>query len=122
MRYVCAILLLIAAAPLAACSTYELDKSSPPFYESLARPGAEVNVAAAASMLSDYRRANGLPALQSDPALLEIARDQARRMAAVNQVTHDPGGRGFTQRLGSYQANRTRSASIWRRPSPSPAR
>jgi uncharacterized protein YkwD len=106
MRYVCASLALVAATLLTACSTYELDKASPPFYESLARPGAEVNVAAAASMLSDYRRANGLPALASDPVLLEIARDQARRMAAVNQVTHDPGGRGFTQRLGSYQASR----------------
>jgi uncharacterized protein YkwD len=106
MRHFCVILVLAAAAPLMACSTYELDKSSPPFYESLARPGAEVNVAAAASMLSDYRRANGLPALQSDPALLEVARDQARRMASVNQVTHDPGGRGFEQRLGSYKAAR----------------
>jgi uncharacterized protein YkwD len=103
MRHVCAILVL-AVVTLTACSTYELDKSSPSFYESLARPGAEVSVSAAASMLSDYRRANGLPALQSDPALLEIARDQARRMAALNQLTHDPGGRGFTQRLGSYRA------------------
>ncbi|MEX2129042.1 MAG: CAP domain-containing protein [Xanthobacteraceae bacterium] len=96
-----------AAALLAACSTYELDKS-PPFYENLARPGAEVNVAAAASMFSDYRRANGLPAVQVDPTLLEVARDQARRMAAANQLTHDPGGRGFTQRLTSanYQAAR----------------
>jgi uncharacterized protein YkwD len=99
--------LALLTAALAACSTYELDKS-PPFYESLARPGAEVNVAAAASMLSDYRRASGLPALEPDPALLEVARDQARRMAAADRVTHDPGGRGFVQRLGSsnYQAAR----------------
>jgi uncharacterized protein YkwD len=96
-----------AVALLAACSTYELDKS-PPFYESMARPGAEVSVAAAASMLSDYRRASGLPAVQPDPVLLEVARDQARRMASVDKLTHDPGGRGFVQRLNSsnYQAAR----------------
>jgi uncharacterized protein YkwD len=108
MRRFSPILVLAAAATaLAACSTYELDKS-PPFYENLARPGAQVDVTAAASMMSDYRRANGLPAVQPDPALLAVARDQAQRMAAVNQLTHDPGGRGFTQRLTSanYQAAR----------------
>jgi uncharacterized protein YkwD len=92
---------LAAAALLAACSTYELDKTSPPFYENLARPGAQVDAAAAASMMSDYRRANGLSAVQLDPALLAVARDQATRMAAANQLTHDPGGRGFTQRLSA---------------------
>ncbi|HEY7459948.1 MAG TPA: CAP domain-containing protein [Xanthobacteraceae bacterium] len=106
MRHLITSLVLAVAVPLTACSTYELDKTSPPFYESLARPGAEVNVAAAASMLSDYRRANGLPPLEPEPALLEIARDQARRMAAADRVTHDPGGRGFAQRIGSYQAAR----------------
>jgi uncharacterized protein YkwD len=103
------ILPFVVAAALAGCSTYELAKS-PPFYENLARPGAEVDVAAAASMMSDYRRANGLPAVQPDPTLLAVARDQAQRMAAVNQVTHDPGGRGFVQRLGSANFQAARAA------------
>lgn len=96
-----------SAALLAACAAYELEKS-PPFYESLARPGAEVNVAAAAGMFSDYRRANGLPPVSADPVLTEMARDQARRMASVDRVTHDPGGRGFVDRLkaSNYPAAR----------------
>ncbi|MCC6949611.1 MAG: CAP domain-containing protein [Bradyrhizobiaceae bacterium] len=100
-------LIALLAALLAGCAAYELDKS-PPFYESMARPDAEVNVNAAASMLSDYRRTFGLPAVQVDSALVAIARDQAKRMAAADKLTHDPGGRGFTQRLaaGSYDAAR----------------
>jgi uncharacterized protein YkwD len=101
MRYLLFLVALgLAAALLSSCGTsdYEIDKA-PPFYESLARPGAEVSVAAAASLLSDYRRANGLPAVASDPQLLQMARDQAQRMAAANQLTHDPSGRGFVQRL-----------------------
>lgn len=96
-----------AAALLAACAAYELDKA-PPFYESLAHPGAQVNVTAAASLLSDYRRANGLPAVTPDPALTEMARIQARRMAEIDRVTHDPGGRGFVERLkaSNYSAER----------------
>src|SRR5690606_30211662 len=85
-----ALLLTASLALLAACAGYELEKS-PAFYESLARPGAQVNVAAAASMLSDYRRANGLPAVAADTALTELARTQARRMAEIDKLTHDPG-------------------------------
>jgi uncharacterized protein YkwD len=98
-----------AAASLAACAAYELDKS-PPFYESLARPGAEVNVAAAAGMLSDYRRANGLPALTADPALNQMARDQAQRMASIDKLTHDPGGRGFVERLKATNYSAARAS------------
>jgi uncharacterized protein YkwD len=106
-RLVSILLMAASAALLAACAGYEVEKS-PAFYESLARPGAEVNMGAAASMFSDYRRLNGLPAVEADPALVEIARDQARRMAAVDRVTHDPGGRGFVDRLkaSNYPAAR----------------
>jgi uncharacterized protein YkwD len=100
-------LIAATAVLLAACAGYEVEKS-PPFYESLARPGAQVNVAAAASMFSDYRRANGLPAVEADSTLVQIAQDQARRMAEVDRVTPDPGGRGFVDRLkaSSYSAAR----------------
>jgi uncharacterized protein YkwD len=94
---------------LAACATYELAKT-PAFYESMARPGAQVDVTAAGSMLSDYRRANGLPAVAADPKLLAMAADQARRMAAVDKLTHDPGGRGFVQRLKAANYDAARAA------------
>lgn len=101
--------LVAAAALLSACGTFDPGQS-PPFYEDLARPGAEVNVGAAASIFSDYRRARGLPAVEPDPALIEIARDQAKRMAAVDRVTHDPGGRGFIARLKSANYDAARAA------------
>lgn len=104
-----ALLLIASLALLAACAGYELEKS-PAFYESLARPGAQVNVAAAASMLSDYRRANGLPAVAADTALTELAQTQARRMAEIDKLTHDPGGRGFVERLKASNYDAARAA------------
>lgn len=104
-----ALLLTASLALLAACAGYELEKS-PAFYESLARPGAQVNVAAAASMLSDYRRANGLPAVAADTALTELAQTQARRMAEIDKLTHDPGGRGFVERLKASNYDAARAA------------
>ena len=101
--------LAVSALLLAACAGYELEKS-PAFYENLARPGAEVNVPAAASMLSDYRRANGLPAISPDPTLTELARTQARRRADIDKLTHDPGGRGFVERLKASNYDAARAA------------
>jgi uncharacterized protein YkwD len=100
---------LVGALVLAACGTFEPEKS-PAFYENLGRAGAEVNASAAASMISDYRRLNGLPAVELDPTLLQIAQDQARSMAAVDKLTHDPGGRGFTQRLRAANYDAARAA------------
>lgn len=105
-RFAC---ILLFAILLAACGTSEIE-NSPPFYESLARPGAEVNVAATASLLSDYRRANGQPAVEADAKLAALAQDQVRRMAAADKLTHDPGGRGFLQRLKSANYNAARAA------------
>ena len=101
---------LFAAFTLAACGTaFEPDKS-PPFYENLARQGTQVNMAAAASMLSDYRRAKGLPALAADEKLVALAAEQAQRMAAIDKLTHDPGGRGFIQRLKASNYDAVRAA------------
>jgi uncharacterized protein YkwD len=108
-RRSCAAALFLGALVLAACGTVELEKS-PAFYENLGRAGAEVNAPAAASMISDYRRLNGLPAVELDPTLLQIAQDQARRMASIDKLTHDPGGRGFTQRLKAANYDAARAA------------
>jgi uncharacterized protein YkwD len=100
---------LLTALGLAACGTVELEKL-PAFYEDLGRVGAAVNAPAAASMISDYRRLNGLPAVELDPTLLQIAQDQARSMAQIDKLTHDPGGRGFTQRLKAANYDAARAA------------
>lgn len=61
-------------------------------------------------MLSEYRRAKGLPALTIDEKLVALAADQARRMAAIDKLTHDPGGRGFIQRLKASNYGAVRAA------------
>ena len=100
---------LLSAVILAGCGTFEPEKS-PAFYENLGRAGAEVNAPAAASMISDYRRLNGLPAVELDPTLQQIAQDQARHMASIDKLTHDPGERGFTQRLKAANYDAARAA------------
>ena len=93
---ICTILGIVA---LAGCATTTPVPQQPAFYDDLARAEAQVNVAAAASLLSDYRQKNGLPRLEIDVRLVEMAEAQAKAMAQRNQVTHDPGGKNFTKRL-----------------------
>src|ERR1700754_4472363 len=57
--------LLLGLLMLAACAgndTY-VPKAEPSFYRNLAQPGAELDAAAAASMISGFRANNGLPAV-----------------------------------------------------------
>ena len=61
-------------------------------------------------MLSDYRRTKGLPALAADEKLVALATEQARRMAALDKLAHDPGGRGFVQRLKASNYDAARAA------------
>ncbi len=79
-------LALIAAAVLAACSGGPKDQ--PSFYRSLAQPGATLDAAAAASMISGYRANNNLPAVTLDPALMTLAQGQAEAMAARDKLDH----------------------------------
>jgi uncharacterized protein YkwD len=92
---------LLAAAValgLAGCAGEYLPKQEPSFYRNLAQPGAQLDAAAAASMISGYRANNGLDAVALDPALMKLAEDQARTMAAKNQLDHDA-KRPFVARL-----------------------
>lgn len=102
--------LLLGFLGIAGCTTLVEPEKSPAFYENLARSDAKVNAAAAASLISDYRRKNGLPAVQIDPQLSAMAEAQARDMARRNQLTHDPGGRGFTKRLQASGFDASRAA------------
>jgi uncharacterized protein YkwD len=96
--------LFVLAFLVAGCGT-EMDTKSPAFYDNLASPTAAVNPAVAASMISDYRRLNGLAAVEVDPSLTRMAEDHARAMAKIDKVTHDPGGRGLKQRLQAVSYN-----------------
>jgi uncharacterized protein YkwD len=86
------------AAGLVACADREPPSGQPTFYQSLARPDAQVDAAAAQSMISGYRSNNGLGPVTIDPELMRLADDQARTMAARNKLDRDT-GRPFKQRI-----------------------
>ena len=81
------------ALGLAACAG---DNAPPPgqpsFYRSLASSGAELDAAAAASMISGYRQNNGLTAVVVDPTLMRLADEQARAMVARDKLDHNAKG------------------------------
>jgi len=83
--------LLALAAALAGCaalSDRDPPAGEPSFYRSLARSGGELDVNAAQSMISGYRRNNGLSPVVLDPALMRMAEEQARAMAARDKLDH----------------------------------
>ncbi|HSI41414.1 MAG TPA: CAP domain-containing protein [Xanthobacteraceae bacterium] len=102
---------LIAALLLAGCGTTEAVQTStkPSFYDNLAK-GGTVDAAAAAAMISDYRRGKGLPAVEIDPVLMAVAERQAKAMATADKLSHDIGGRSFMARLKSAGFDGLRAA------------
>jgi len=55
----------------------------------MAEPGARLDPAAAASMISQYRQNNGLGSVEIDPALIRLAEQQSLAMASQNKLDHD---------------------------------
>jgi uncharacterized protein YkwD len=92
-----AITLCALTAGLFGCSGYQ-PEGQPTFYNSMAAAGAEVDAKAAASMISGYRRNNGLGVVTLDPHLMRMAQEQARAMASKNRFEHDAAG-VFAQRI-----------------------
>lgn len=68
---------LLSFALFATACTNGYDTKTPAFYDNLATDGVTVNSEAAASMISDYRRNNGLNAVELDPTLVRVAEDQS---------------------------------------------
>jgi uncharacterized protein YkwD len=96
---------LLLALALISCAGQPT--KTPSFYRDLAQAGEKLDGAAAASMISDYRAKNGLPAVTLDPALTDLARVKAQAMAKRDKL--DRGGkRPFVQRLrkAGYLAKR----------------
>jgi uncharacterized protein YkwD len=80
--------LILASFALAGCAADTVPKSEPTFYRDLAQPSAELDAAAAASMISGYRSNNGLPAVVLDPELTRLAAAQAEVMAKRDKLEH----------------------------------
>jgi len=93
----CAPFLAVMALSGCAGDNY-VPKQEPSFYQSLARPGAKLDDAAAASMISGYRANNGLPAVTLDPELTRMAQSQAEVMAQRDKLDH-AAGKPFNNRL-----------------------
>jgi uncharacterized protein YkwD len=89
----------VIALTLAGCGgAPETLAPEPSFYRSMARPGAQVDAEAAASMISGYRNNNGLGTIHVDPVLSRLAEQQARAMARRDKLDHNAGG-PFVQRM-----------------------
>ena len=82
---------------LIGCSNEKPD-GQPSFYKSMATADAKVDAKAAASMISGYRRNNGLGLVSLDDHLMRAAEEQARAMASKNRFEHDAAG-PFAQRV-----------------------
>jgi uncharacterized protein YkwD len=98
---------LLALAVLSGCAGEYGPKEEPSFYRNLAQPGAQLDAAAAASMISGYRTNNGLPAVTLDPELTRLAEAQAAVMAKRDRLDHNT-GKPFVLRLkaSGYDAKR----------------
>jgi uncharacterized protein YkwD len=107
LRLIWVAIALIGMAVLGGCADSYVPKAEPSFYRNLARPGAELDAAAAASMISGYRANNGLPAVELDADLMRLAHVQAEIMAKRDKLDHGA-GKPFVQRLkaSGYDAKR----------------
>jgi uncharacterized protein YkwD len=98
MKPIRAALMALALPWLCACAGTSVPTGEPSFYRNLAQSGAELDAAAAASMISGYRANNGLPAVALDPELMRLAHAQAEVMAKRDKLDHGA-GKPFVQRL-----------------------
>ncbi|MCC6777675.1 MAG: CAP domain-containing protein [Hyphomicrobiales bacterium] len=94
-------------APAGGCGLdREPPASEPSFYQSLATSDAQVDATAAASMISGYRRNNGLGPVSVDPELMKLAQEQTQAMATRDKLDHDV-GRSFGDRIKGYRSRDT---------------
>src|SRR5260370_123116 len=100
MRVFLPALALLGFAALAGCTSESGPPTQPSFYASMADPGATVDAAAAASMISGYRGNNGLGTVEVAHDLMRMAMDHAHAMAAKDKVDRSA-GREFTGRLAT---------------------
>jgi uncharacterized protein YkwD len=63
--------------------------SQPAFYVSMASPGAKLDAEVAASMITGYRKNNGLDAVAVDPQLMRMAEEQSAAMAKRDKLDHN---------------------------------
>lgn len=81
---------LVILAGLGGCAEVARTPSEQPsFYNSMNAAGATVDAATAASMISGYRRNNGLGTVRLNATLMRMAAEQSRAMAARDKLDHN---------------------------------
>lgn len=81
------LLVLGGAGVVASCGDNRVGiRETPPLYRDLARFGAVVDSATAASMISGYRQNNGLAPVVDDPRLNQVALDLVQALAAKDSI------------------------------------
>jgi uncharacterized protein YkwD len=103
------LVVILALMALSGCAADYTPKAEPSFYRNLAQPGAQLDTAAAVSMISGYRSNNGLPAVTLDPELTRLAEAQAAIMAKRDKLDHNT-GKPFVVRLKASGYNAKRAA------------
>ena len=79
---------MVGLLVLAGCAS-EAPVEQPSMYLNMAEPGAKLDAQAAATMISLYRKNNGVGAVVIDPELMRIAETQSQAMASRNKLDHD---------------------------------
>ncbi|HZR76658.1 CAP domain-containing protein [Bradyrhizobium sp.] len=79
---------MIGLLVLAGCAS-EAPVEQPTMYLNMTEPGAKLDAQAAATMISLYRKNNGVGAVVIDPELMRIAEGQSQAMASRNKLDHD---------------------------------
>jgi uncharacterized protein YkwD len=87
MRLARPLLLLLTLAMLGGCSGFQVPEQ-PSFYRDIAQ-GGQLDGEAAASMISGYRKNNGLSDVTLDPDLTRMAQAQAEVMAKRDKLEHN---------------------------------
>jgi uncharacterized protein YkwD len=85
MRACVAIIGLLA---LGGCAS-DIPTEQPSMYFNMAEAGAKLDAQAAATMISLYRKNNGVGAVVVDPELMRVAEAQSQAMASRNKLDHD---------------------------------
>ena len=83
---------IIGLLLLAGCAGDVKLPEQPSMYIDMSKPGATLDTAAAAIMISQYRQNNGLGTVVVDPELTRLAEQQSQAMAARNKMDHDVKG------------------------------
>jgi uncharacterized protein YkwD len=84
-----AIIAIIGLLLLGGCAAVTQIPDQPAMYVDMAQPGAALDPAAAAIMISQYRQNNGLGAVVLDADLIKLAEQQSQAMASRNKMDHD---------------------------------